>query len=57
MPPMVLDGKGNRYIDMGTYLLKIEPKTSKRSAEEDLSQQNVPKKEKNCQIVCGRRIK
>ena len=31
---------------MGTYLLKIEPTTSKRSAEEDLPQQNVPKKKK-----------
>lgn len=46
MPPMVLDGKGNRYLDMGTYLLKIEPTTSKRSAEDDLPQQNVPKKKK-----------
>merc|ERR1719483_270930 len=47
MPPIVLDGKGNRYVDMGTYLLKIEPTTSKRSAEDDLSQQNMPKKKKS----------
>merc|ERR1719483_184877 len=57
MPPIVLDGKGNRYLDMETYLLKIEPTTSKRSAEDDLPQQNMPKKKKNRQIVCGRRFK
>merc|ERR1712166_491868 len=46
MPPMVLDGKGNRYLDIGTYLLKIESKNPKRSAEDELPQQNMPKKKK-----------
>ena len=40
------DGKGNRYLDLGTYLLKIEPTTAKRSAEDELPQQNMPKKKK-----------